>query len=96
MVNPDLGSIFQIEIVLMFLFAGFVKGRIGLGVPMITLSLMSLFQTVPSAVVITLLPSFLTNVWQGCKGGYLIKLSRKLWGLIFMVLKESGSGLISR
>ena len=83
--NPDLGSIFQIEIVLIFLFAGIIKGLIGLGVPMITLSLMSLFQPVPSAVVITLLPSFLTNVWQGGKGGNFIKLSMKLWGLVVMV-----------
>ena len=80
-----LGSIFQIEIVLIFLFAGIIKGLIGLGVPMITLSLMSLFQPVPSAVVITLLPGFLTNVWQGAKGGNFIKLSKKLWGLIVMV-----------
>ena len=81
----DFRAIFQIEIVLIFLFAGFVKGLIGLGVPMITLSLMSLFQPVPNAVVITLLPSFLTNIWQAAKGGNFIMLSKKLWALIIMV-----------
>ena len=83
--NLNFESMFQPEIVLIFLFAGIIKGLIGLGVPMITLSLMSLFQPIPSAVVITLLPSFLTNIWQMAKGGNFIKLSRKLWGLIVMV-----------
>ena len=83
--NLNFESMFQPEIVLIFLFAGIIKGLIGLGVPMITLSLMSLFQPIPSAVVITLLPSFLTNIWQMAKGGNFRKLSRKLWGLIVMV-----------
>ena len=85
MIPLEFSTIFQTEIVLIFLFAGIVKGLIGLGVPMITLSLMSLFQPVPSAVVITLLPSFLTNVWQAFKGGKFLILLNKLWVLILMV-----------
>ena len=81
----EFSAIFQTEILLIFLFAGIIKGLIGLGIPMITLSLMSLFQPVPSAVVITLLPSFLTNVWQALNGGNFLFLLKKLWGLILMV-----------
>ena len=86
MLPLEFSKIFQTEIILIFLFAGIIKGLIGLGIPMITLSLMSLFQPVPSAVVITLLPSFLTNVWQTLKGGNFLLLLKKLWGLILMVL----------
>ncbi len=76
---------FQLDIFLIFVFAGIIKGLIGMGVPMITLSLMSVFQPIPSAVVITLLPSFLTNIWQAARGGNFRILWSKLWGMMLMV-----------
>ena len=78
-------DLFQSNIFFIFMFAGIVKGLIGMGVPMITLALMSLFQPIPSAVAVTLLPSFLTNIWQATQGGNFRMLWSKLWGLMLIV-----------
>ena len=52
-----------------FLFAGTVKGLVGLGLPTITIALTSLFLPLPEAIALIALPTIVTNVWQAAVGG---------------------------
>ncbi len=56
-----------------------MKGVIGLGLPTICLGLLILITDLPGAMALMLVPSFVTNVWQGCVGGNLGYLLKRLW-----------------
>lgn len=47
-----------------FLLAGFVKGVVGLGLPTITMGLLSLAMPPAQAAALLVVPSLITNVWQ--------------------------------
>src|SRR6202035_1842919 len=47
-----------------FLLAGFVKGVIGLGLPTVSMGLLSLVMAPAKAASLLIVPSFVTNVWQ--------------------------------
>ncbi len=64
--------------------AGTVKGVIGLGLPTVTLGIMAVITDVPIAMVLLLVPTFLTNVWQGLVGGHAKVIVRRLW--LFMTV----------
>lgn len=65
-----------------FLLAGSVKGVIGLGMPTISLALLTVVIGLKDAIALTLLPAFLTNVWQGIAGGALAEVLRRMWTLL--------------
>jgi uncharacterized protein len=62
-----------------FLFAGTVKGVIGLGLPTVSLAILTVAIDLPTAMVLLLVPSFVTNLWQACRGGNAALLLRRLW-----------------
>ncbi len=68
-------------IALAFLVAGVVKGLIGLGMPATSLGLMMLAIDLKQAIVILLVPLFVSNVWQGLAGRHLGAAVRRLWPL---------------
>jgi len=43
---------------------GFVKGAIGLGLPLVTIPILAAFLGVPHAIAIMMVPLVMTNVWQ--------------------------------
>jgi len=47
-----------------FLLAGFVKGVVGLGLPTITMGLLSIAMPPAQAAALLVVPSLVTNVWQ--------------------------------
>lgn len=61
-----------------FLFAGFVKGIVGLGLPTLSLGILATIIGLPNAMAILLIPSFTTNVWQGFSGPGTMVLLRRL------------------
>ncbi|HEX5513520.1 MAG TPA: sulfite exporter TauE/SafE family protein [Gammaproteobacteria bacterium] len=65
-----------------FVFAGFVKGVIGLGLPTVVLALLTVAVGLKEAMALMLIPSFLTNVWQGALGGHLRMILQRLWPLL--------------
>ena len=69
-----------------FLLAGFVKGVIGLGLPTISLALLTALFDLPTAMALLVVPAFCTNIWQGFIGGHLVLLSRRLWPLLLAVI----------
>ncbi len=67
-----------------FLLAGFVKGVIGLGLPSVSLALLTVATDLPSAMALLLVPSFVTNVWQGMVGGHARVIVQRLWPFLAM------------
>lgn len=59
-----------------FCFAGLVKGVIGLGLPTISIGLLSLAMPPAQAAAMLVVPSLLTNVWQIAGPGWIALLRR--------------------
>ena len=62
-----------------FLIAGGVKGVIGLGLPSVSLGVLTAALDLPTAMALMVVPSLITNLWQGVVGGHLTALLRRLW-----------------
>ena len=62
-----------------FLLAGVVKGVIGLGLPTVSLALLTVTVGLPNAMALLLAPSFVTNLWQALAGGNGRAVLRRLW-----------------
>jgi uncharacterized membrane protein YfcA len=62
-----------------FLVAGTVKGVIGLGLPAVSLGVLTATIGLKPAMAILLIPSFATNLWQAVDGGHGRMLLRALW-----------------
>ncbi len=62
-----------------FLIAGAVKGVIGLGLPTVSLALLTVAIGLPQAMALLLVPSLVTNVWQALVGGNGKAIVRRLW-----------------
>lgn len=71
-------------IVATFLIAGLVKGVIGLGLPTVSLALLTVALGLPNAMALLLIPSFVTNLWQACAGGNGATILRRLWPFLLM------------
>ena len=69
---------FSIVIVmLVFLLAGGVKGVVGLGLPTVAVAILSATFGIEAALPTLVIPSFVTNVWQGAIGGRATALFRR-------------------
>ncbi len=62
-----------------FLLAGIVKGVIGLGLPTVSLAILTVAIDLPNAMALLLVPSFATNLWQAVVGGNGRALLQRLW-----------------
>ncbi len=70
---------------LVFGFAGFVKGVIGMGLPTVAMGFLTLLMPPAEAATVLVLPSFVTNVWQLAAGPKLAALLRRLWPMLLAV-----------
>ncbi len=62
-----------------FIVGGLVKGVIGLGMPTVSLGLLTIAFDLPTAMAIALVPTFLTNIWQGFSGGRALQILKRIW-----------------
>ncbi|WP_424811590.1 sulfite exporter TauE/SafE family protein [Roseococcus sp. YIM B11640] len=65
-----------------FVLAGIVKGVVGLGLPTLSMGLLTLAVAPAQAATLLLAPSFVTNLWQMMTGPHLRPLLRRLWPLL--------------
>lgn len=81
-----------------FLLAGAVKGVIGLGLPTVSLAVLAVAIDLPTAMALLLVPSFVTNVWQGAVGGHGRDLLRRIWPflLVAAVTVRLGASALTR
>lgn len=83
-------------IVLTFVLAGFVKGAIGLGLPTVSMGLLTIAMTPVQAAALLVVPSFVTNVWQLVTGPRFAALVRRLWPMMVAIALGTwaGAGLL--
>lgn len=67
----NIDSVILIQVVLIFLAGGMVKGLIGVGLPTVTLTLLSFVFDIKDSISIILIPIILTNLYQMFDGNYL-------------------------
>jgi uncharacterized membrane protein YfcA len=67
-----------------FVIAGGVKGVIGLGLPTISLGLLTAVLDLTTAMALLIAPSFVTNVYQASSGGYAGVILRRIWLFLLM------------
>lgn len=66
-------------IIATFFLAGTVKGVIGLGLPTVSVGLLTAAIDLPTAMALLLVPSFATNLWQALAGGHGRTILRRIW-----------------
>lgn len=64
-------------IMMVFAFAGMIKGMIGLGLPAVSMGLLTIAMSPFQAASLLIVPSMVTNVWQ--------LLPKDMSGLLFAV-----------
>jgi len=72
-------------IALAFLFAGFIKGAVGVGLPTVVVGLLSIVMPPAQAAMLMVLPALATNIWQMAAGPSLLALLRRFAWLIVAV-----------
>ena len=65
-----------------FILAGMVKGITGMGLPTVALALLTATLGLEQAIVLMLLPSLLTNIWQSVQGGAFVTMVSRFKGLL--------------
>lgn len=65
-----------------FLLAGFIKGVIGMGLPVVVLGLLGSTLGVREALTIMVIPAISTNAFQALAGPALVPLLRRLWSFL--------------
>ena len=66
---------------LIFLLAGTVKGIVGFGLPLVSITLLSPLYGLVDAIAVVVLPAMVTNFWQALNGGRFTSLWKRLWPL---------------
>ena len=75
------------------LFAGgAVKGLVGIGIPLVSLSLLSLFLPLADAVLLLPVPVIVANVWQSIVQPYFVSAMRRFWPLVLAMLAGTLAG----
>ncbi len=72
-------------ILVAFALAGFVKGVVGLGLPTISMGLLSLALAPAQSAALLIVPSLVTNVWQLWAGPDFRALIARLWPMLALV-----------
>ena len=73
-----------IAIAATFLLAGGVKGIIGLGLPTVSLGLLTAVLDLTTAMALFIVPSLVTNLWQAVVGGNGRAVVLQIWPFLFM------------
>ena len=70
-VISNIDHLILIQVILIFLAGGAVKGLIGVGLPTVTLTLLSFIFDIKESISIILLPVIITNLYQMLNGKHL-------------------------
>jgi uncharacterized membrane protein YfcA len=74
-----MGLELTVLVLAIFLLAGAVKGVVGLGLPTVSLAALSIVVELPVAVMLMVIPSAITNLWQALDGPHFVELMRRFW-----------------
>lgn len=68
-----------------FLFAGTVKGLIGVGLPTLAVALLIAAMPVREAIPLVVFPAIATNIWQAVIGGHARATLKRFWPLYILL-----------
>lgn len=88
----ELSSGILLWCVFALLMAGIVKGTLGIGVPVVSVSLLSLVINVPMAVSLLPVPILLSNLWQSLPSGQVLSTFRRFGPLIVALVVGTFTG----
>lgn len=82
---------------LVFMLAGLVKGVVGVGLPMVSLALLTTVIGLKPAVALTVVPVVVTNLYQSLAGGQLTAILRRVWSLLLLLMLATwfGAGVLA-
>jgi len=67
-----------------FVLAGMVKGIAGLGMPTVSLALLTVTLDMQTGMALLLVPTIVTNLWQACAGGQTRLVLRQIWSFLLL------------
>lgn len=76
-------------IVMVFVFAGMIKGMIGLGLPAVSMGLLTIAMSPFQAASLLIVPSMITNIWQLFAEGRVWTFVRRFWSLLVGIVVGS-------
>ncbi|WP_334136525.1 sulfite exporter TauE/SafE family protein [Acinetobacter schindleri] len=76
-------------VIAIFTLAGLIKGTIGLGLPAVSMGLLTIFMSPFQATTLLIIPSMLTNFWQLFAEGHVLQLIRRFWLLLLGIIVGS-------
>lgn len=76
-------------VIAVFAVAGMIKGTIGLGLPAVSMGLLTLVISPFQAAALLIIPSMVTNIWQLFAEGHVIRLIRRFWMLLLGIIVGS-------
>lgn len=76
--------IILVWIMIVFLFAGTIKGVVGLGLPTVSLGLLVASIGLEPALALVVIPAFITNIWQAFGPGFFGPVLKRTW--LFMLV----------
>jgi uncharacterized membrane protein YfcA len=75
----------EVFVALAFLFAGFIKGAVGIGLPTIVMGLLGIVMPPAQAAPLMIIPAIATNIWQMAAGPALLALLRRYATMIVAI-----------
>lgn len=85
MMGSTFGTSELAVIAAVFLLAGTVKGVVGLGLPTVAIGLLTALVGLSEGMVLMVIPSLVTNLWQALAGGALKAILRRVWALLLTI-----------
>lgn len=74
------------------LAGGWIKGMIGVGLPMVAIPLMAAFIPVRDAIAIMYFPVLVTNLYQASQGGYFVSALKRFWPMMILIVAGTWFG----
>ncbi|APR71855.1 TSUP family transporter [Acinetobacter haemolyticus] len=71
---------------MVFAFAGMIKGMIGLGLPAVSMGLLTIAMSPFQAAALLIVPSMVTNIWQLFAEGHVLAFIRRFWSLLLGIV----------
>ncbi|MFK7860746.1 MAG: sulfite exporter TauE/SafE family protein [Granulosicoccus sp.] len=72
--------------ILVYFFAGVIKGTLGIGFPTAAVSLLAQVTDSRTAITVVIMPMLITNAWQVVRGRKFLSVVQQMWILLSMML----------
>jgi uncharacterized protein len=80
-------------LLLVLMLGGVVKGAIGVGLPLVSVPLLSLFLDLPAAIGLLTAPLFASNIGQAVEGGRTAEAVARLWRVMCGIVVGTVAGV---